>query len=69
MSQFRTVHYLGEMMCKRPESSVNRAVERYSQGPGFRVLIRLHNFSHPVTSKFVYTLGIDGKNPDLDSSR
>jgi hypothetical protein len=35
MSRFRTVHLIGEKMCKRPDSSVNRAAERYSEGPRF----------------------------------
>jgi hypothetical protein len=49
MSMFRTFHYLGEMMSKRPDSPVGRAAVRYSEGPGFVSRSPAH-FSHPVTS-------------------
>jgi hypothetical protein len=35
MLRFKTVHYLGEKMCKRPDSSVGIAAERYLEGAGF----------------------------------
>jgi hypothetical protein len=36
MSWFRTVHYLGEKLCKWLDSSVVRAAEQYSEGPKFK---------------------------------
>jgi hypothetical protein len=36
MSRFRTVHHLGEKMCRWPDSSVRRAAVQYSEGPGFK---------------------------------
>jgi uncharacterized membrane protein len=42
MSRFKTVHYLGEIMCKRPNSSVRRAA--VFRKFWVRVPVRLHIF-------------------------
>jgi hypothetical protein len=48
MSRFRTLHYLGEKMCKRSDSSVGRVGYGIPRDPGSRPSQTAH-FSHPVT--------------------
>jgi hypothetical protein len=54
LSRFRTVHYLREIVCKRPDSSVSRAEVRYSAGPGFNSQSGCTFFSPCDTMMWIY---------------